>query len=95
MNLETLPQLAQDKANHHLYGEIAALIGAVAGPLLVSRFGYVLDPRAGAAVGAIAAGAIKEWWDTATGKGDPSPGDFLATASGALPVMAGLWVGRP
>lgn len=94
MNLETLPQLPQDKANHHLYGELAALIGAVAGPLLATRFGFVLDPRAGAAVGAIAAGVIKEVWDKVTGKGDPSLGDFLATASGAVPVMAGLWVAR-
>lgn len=95
MNLETLPQLAQDKANHHIYGEIAAVIGAVAGPLLLAHLGYVLDPRAGAAIGAVAAGALKEVWDRQTGKGDPSVGDFVATASGALPVIAGLSLTSP
>lgn len=90
MNLETLPQLAQDKANHHIYGEIAAALAAWVLPLLALRFGYVLDRRLAAMIGAVGAGAIKEWWDKATGKGDPSPGDFLATCSGALPVVAGL-----
>ena len=94
MNLETLPQLAQDKANHHIYGEVAALIGLVAGPALARHVGIDLDPRAGAAIGAVVAGAIKEIWDKVTGKGDPSLGDFVATVSGALPVMAGLWVAR-
>lgn len=94
MNLETLPQLAQDKANHHIYGEVAAMIGAVAAPLLAAHFGYQLDRRLGALLGAVAAGAIKEIWDKVTGKGDPSLGDFVATVSGALPVMAGLWVAR-
>lgn len=90
MNLETLPQLAQDKANHHIYGEIAAFIGAVAGPPIALHFGIVIDRRTSAAIGATVAGAIKEAWDKLTGKGDPSVGDFVATASGALPVMAGL-----
>jgi hypothetical protein len=95
MNLETLPQLAKDKANHHIYGEFAALIGAIAGPPLAAVVGVQLDRRIGALTGAVVAGAIKEAWDKLTGKGDPSVGDFVATASGALPVMAGLSLTEP
>lgn len=54
MNLENLPQVPQDKANHHIYG------------------------------------ALKEAWDRLTGKGDPSFADFVATATGALPIIAGI-----
>lgn len=90
MNLARLPQLAQDKANHHIYGEIAAALAALLLPLLALRFGYVLDRRAAAAIGAVAAAALKEAWDKVTGRGHPSAEDFLATASGALGVMAGL-----
>lgn len=90
INLESLPQLAQDKANHHIYGEIAAALAAWVLPLLALRFGYVLDRRLAAVIGAVGAAAIKEVWDKVTGKGDPSLGDFLATASGMVGVNAGL-----
>lgn len=91
MNLAKLPQLAQDKANHHIYGEVFSLIGAFAGPVVAAHFGIQLDRRIGAAAGAAIAGAIKEVLDKLTGKGNPGAGDFVATASGALPVIAGLW----
>jgi hypothetical protein len=84
MNLEALPQAEKDKANHHIYGEIAAVLGA----LNAQRFG--IDRRLGAAAGSIAAGVLKEIWDKVTGRGDPSPADAFATATGALPVILGL-----
>lgn len=90
MDLSQLPQLAQDKANHHIYGEGAALVGALLLPPLALRLGYVLSPREGAAIAAVIAGAAKEAIDKITGKGTPSVGDFLATCSGALPVIAGI-----
>lgn len=93
MDLSKLPQLAQDKANHHLYGEAAALAGALLIPPLALRFGHVISPRAGAAIAAGIAGAAKEAIDKVTGKGTPSFGDFIATCSGALPVIAGIQIG--
>lgn len=84
MNLENLPQVPQDKANHHIYGELAAAIGV----LVAQHFG--IDRRIGAAAGAIGAGVLKEAWDKVSGKGDPSFADFVATATGALPIIAGI-----
>ncbi len=90
MQLADLPQLAQDKANHHIYGEVGAVIGAAILLPIVRHFGYELDRRAAAAIGATVIGVIKEVVDIVTGKGTPSFADFVATASGALPVIAGL-----
>lgn len=90
INLENLPQLAQDTANHHIYGEVGAALGALILPPVALLFGLMLDKRLAAAAGAAIVGGVKEGWDTATGKGDPSPADFFATCSGALPVIAGL-----
>lgn len=90
MNLAALPQLAQDKANHHIYGEVAAAVGAVVLPPIARLLGYELDRRAAAAIAAAVIGVAKEVVDKVTGKGTPSFADFVATASGALPVIAGL-----
>lgn len=90
MNLAKLPQLAADKANHHLYGEAAAVAGVVLLPPLARIVGFELDRRLAAAAGAAVVGALKEVWDRLSGKGSPGVADFVATVSGALPVMLGL-----
>lgn len=83
MNLEKLPQLAQDKANHAIYGCVIAVLGAA----VALQTGH--DPRTGAALASIAAGVAKEAWDKLSGLGDPSVGDAVATACGCLPVVYG------
>lgn len=94
MNLETLPQLAQDKANHYIYGGIIALVSAAFGPAALAPLGIALGAIWCAAIGAVAAGAMKEVWDKVSGKGDPNVWDFLATCSGAPGIMLALWMGR-
>lgn len=83
MNLERLPQLAADKANHHLYGQAAALVGA----LTAMATGH--DPRSGAVLFAVCIGVAKEVWDKVSGLGDPDVMDAVATASGSLPIVIG------
>lgn len=83
MNLEHLPQLPQDKANHLLYGSVAAVIGGVVAPYAG------VDPRIGMAAAAAAAGVAKEVWDKLSKLGDPNAADAIATACGAIPLVIG------
>ena len=83
MNLEHLPQLPQDKANHLLYGCVAALLGALAAPYAG------VDPRICMAAAAAAAGVAKEVWDKVSKLGDPNAADAIATACGAIPLVVG------
>lgn len=84
--LASLPQLPQDKANHALYGSAAAIVGAAIG----HQVG--LDVRLGAAIAACAVGVLKEVADHFLG-GDVSAADAIATACGAIPVVAGAALG--
>ena len=68
----SLPQLAQDKANHVLYGLVAFLLGNA----LHSWQAGVL------AASVLAVG--KELYDKFSGKGVPDGGDVVATIGGAV-----------
>ena len=83
MHPKHLPQLPADKANHFIYGCVIALAGAALAPLIGS------DPRTVAAVSAIAAGIVKEALDYWTWGGGVDALDAVATAAGAVPVVAG------
>lgn len=77
-----LPQLAQDKANHAIYGALLSLVGAAFLP------GILGIPALVAAIGTgIFVGVAKEMVDKYTG-GDVSPNDALATSLGG--VIVGL-----
>lgn len=91
-----LPQLPADKANHYLYGSLAAAVAVPIG-------GYFGVPaNASALCGAVIAGALKELSDLVSnliaikqGKTPPNvfdAWDFVATAAGGLPV-AGVTYG--
>lgn len=77
MNLQTLPQLSQDKANHLAYGAALACLGA---------FHSVLT---GAALCA-AFGIGKEVYDRVSRKGTPDVLDAVATLLGGALVLAPL-----
>lgn len=82
--------LAQDKANHAIVGTCAATAGAHLAPLVG------IDRRAGAMLGAAAAGiaiealqAMLNWRARQDGLPPPhdvSGADFVATALGGVPV---------
>jgi hypothetical protein len=85
-----LPSLPADKANHAVYGAIAAAVAVPVG----AYFGF---PREiSALAGSIGVGILKELADLASNwlaarAGQPAPNtvdlwDFVATAAGALPV---------
>lgn len=81
----TFPQLPADKANHFVYGSLAALAGAV----VAARFGG--SPAFAAACWALCVGVLKEIWDGCTGYGEPDPLDAIATALGGVPVALAVW----
>lgn len=85
MNLEKLPQLPQDKANHFIYGALAS----VAGVVVASAIG--MPPATLALLFSAGVGIAKELWDKTTGLGDPDILDALATAAGGLPAALALW----
>lgn len=86
----TLPSLPADKANHAIYGAIAAAVAVPVG----AYFG--LPREISALAGSIGAGLLKEAIDLAmnliaTKQGQPAPHtvdawDLVATAAGGLPV---------
>jgi len=75
-----LPQLAQDKANHVIYGAVLALVGGAVLPGVLGVSALVA-----AALTAGVVGAAKEVLDKYTG-GDPTVQDFLATLAGGVLV---------
>jgi hypothetical protein len=77
-----LPQLRADWAQHVTYGVAAAVAGALLARL-VGAPAWV-----GALVCAVVVGVAKEVFDFATGRGQASAGDAIATAAGALPAVA-------
>jgi hypothetical protein len=83
MHPKNLPQLPADKANHFAYGCLIALAGAGVASLAGC------DPRSGAALAAIGAGILKEALDYWTWGGSVDALDAVATAAGAVPVVAG------
>lgn len=86
----TLPALPADKANHAIYGAIAAAVAVPVG----AYFG--LPREISALAGSIGAGLLKEAMDLAMNiiaakQGQPAPHtvdawDLVATAAGGLPV---------
>jgi len=92
-----LPQLPADKANHYLYGSIAAAVAVPIG----AYFG--LPQEFSALIGSCAAGAAKELLDAAQNYMARKRGeqplhsvdvyDFLATAAGGLPLAGVSLVG--
>lgn len=78
-----LPQLSQDKANHFIYGSIAAWAGACVAAML----GY--PPPEGMVGGAFVAGVLKECYDYWTRRGTVDALDLVATTAGCLPLMIG------
>lgn len=85
-----IPQLPADKANHYLFGTLAATVSAPIGQFLG------LPRDVSALLGSVTAGILKEVADLAAnliavkqGK-EPQhtvdPWDFVATAAGGLPV---------
>lgn len=85
MNLHHLPKLPPDKANHFVYGSLAALVGVA----LAAAAG--VSPGWSALLYAASAGVLKEVHDRATGRGTPDAWDAVATAAGGLPVALALW----
>jgi hypothetical protein len=91
-----LPQLPVDKANHYLVGSLIATLACLA----ARQSG--MSPQAWAFGACVAAGAMKECSDWIINRraralgAQPTHGvefgDFLATTSGSLPVIAGSWV---
>jgi hypothetical protein len=77
-----LPQIHADWAQHVTYGVVAAVAGALLARL-VGAPAWV-----GALVCASVVGIAKEIFDLATGRGQPSVADAIATAAGALPAVA-------
>lgn len=85
-----LPQLPADKANHYLYGSIAAAVATPIG----AYFG--LPREVSALIGSTSAGVLKEVLDAvqnylARRRGEQplhsvDVYDFLATAAGGLPL---------
>ena len=76
-----LPLIPQDKANHVIYGVLVYAMGAaLAGPVV-------------AMVAVVLVGAVKEFYDSATGRGTPDVGDFFATAAGGLAGLACAFIG--
>lgn len=94
-----LPLIAQDKANHTIYG---AAVAAVLAILACLSGAPVLGAAIGAALAALAVGRLKEWLDKrandkAEAAGMPLPhsvekADMLATAAGGLLVAVPLAV---
>jgi len=77
-----LPTIPHDKALHAVYGSAAALVGALIGLMLAA-------PLWAAALALVTLiGFGKEIYDRATGRGQPSAADAIATAAGALPAVA-------
>ncbi len=84
-----LPQLAQDKANHALYGALIAALVLVAA-LAAGR--PLLPACAVAAIVTAVAAILKEVIDRRSGKGTPEGRDALATIGGAVLSLApSLW----
>lgn len=88
-----IPQLAQDKANHALWGGGGAAVARLAAHFLPQ---YGIPPAAAAMAGACVVGLAKEgldWWlnRQAVKRGERPPHtvdpyDILATALGGVPV---------
>ena len=85
MNIPTLPQLPQDKANHVLYGLAAGLAGAFA----ATKIGYI-EPAIAAVSLAVLVGAAKEITDKVWQMGEPSIPDALATAAGGVVIAVAV-----
>jgi len=83
------PQLAQDKANHALYGVLWGLLGAWLAPTLPA---LALTSAMGAVAQAALAGVLKEVVDHFTG-GDVDPLDAIATAAGGAAIAAAILIG--
>ena len=75
-----LPQLPLDKAMHVIYGLVAGLLGAV----IAGQIGVM--PAIGAAALGALVGAAKEVADKVLKLGEPSVGDFVATAAGGAAI---------
>lgn len=83
--MNRLPTLPADKANHALYGNFAALAGA----LLAPHVG--LPPWQGAVLANLLVATVKELWDRYSGKGTPDWRDVAATCAGGVPVTTVAW----
>lgn len=90
MNRPNLPQLAQDKANHLIYGLLAFLVAAAVS--LRTGHGQVAAIQHGLLFG-IAIAVLWELFQKATKTGEPSPADAIATSSGA--GLGALAMGLP
>lgn len=76
-----LPVIALDKANHAVYGALAACLGALHSVVIGAELCAVL------AIG-------KEVYDRASGKGTPDIKDAVWTVAGGAPVLLPLAVWR-
>lgn len=89
-----LPMLDADKANHFIYGSVAATVSRAIGTYLLPQYG--IPPAAAAMAGSCFAGVLKEGMDwyanrQAVARGEVAPHtvdpyDFVATAAGGVPV---------
>jgi hypothetical protein len=84
-----LPLLPADKANHALYGGVAAVLGALGAPLVGLR------PHQGALVLCLALALAKEAYDRHTGRGNAELADVVATLAGGVPVFLLAWRLQP
>lgn len=87
----TLPWIAVDKANHHVYGNVIFAVGFL---LTLLLGGYAL---LGGLAWTLLFAAAKEEYSAVTGKGVSDLKDAYATMSGALPAaltiqLTGMWV---
>lgn len=76
--------LPQDKANHFLYGTLAATawaLGAIYAPMWFPQ-----HPANAAIAASLTLGVGKELLDRFSGKGTPDPMDAIATALGGAPI---------
>ena len=76
----------QSAANHSVFGNAMALVGAIGSPV-GAMAGFPTSTRTGAIVALIVAAFSKEFYDWATGQGTPSWKDFLGTIAGGLPTI--------
>ncbi len=91
-----IPMLDQDKANHYLWGTVAATVSRAVAAFIFPQYG--IPPAAAAMAGSTAVGLMKEVIDLVINKmavkrGERAPhtvdpADILWTAAGGIPVAA-------
>lgn len=92
MNLNSLPMMEKDKANHAVYGSYIAAAIVIVVALILELLGmfvgwYTLLPLILGVVGLTVIAYVKERYSLNTGRGEYSMRDFWASIFGGLPIF--------